>query len=136
MINLVWGAPCSGKSYLVQNNFNWGDIVVDLDRLFSAISFLPVHEQPNNLLPFVLDAKEFLIQKIRAANPVGIAAWIISGCPKRRDRERFKDMGFNLIFVESSMNTCRVNLRKDPLRTKFVQQYDAVIEKWFKDYEA
>ena len=43
MVYLIYGSPCSGKSTYVRKHFKDGDIVCDVDRLYSAISYNDEH---------------------------------------------------------------------------------------------
>ena len=44
MVYLVYGSPCSGKSTHVKEHFRCGDIVCDIDRLYSAVCFNEEHQ--------------------------------------------------------------------------------------------
>ncbi len=43
MVYLIYGSPCSGKSTYVQKRLRAGDIVCDVDRLYSAVSHNKEH---------------------------------------------------------------------------------------------
>jgi len=42
-INVVYGAPCSGKATFVDKHFRHGDLIWDLDVILSAMSNTPLH---------------------------------------------------------------------------------------------
>ena len=44
MVYLICGSPCSGKSTYVKEHFKTGDIVCDVDRLYSALCYNEEHQ--------------------------------------------------------------------------------------------
>lgn len=44
MVFLIYGSPCSGKSTYVKEHKKDGDIVCDVDRLYSALSYNEEHQ--------------------------------------------------------------------------------------------
>ena len=68
MVCLVCGSPCSGKSTYVKEHFKAGDIVCDVDRLYSALCYNEEHQTElyaqetasalyDNLLDLIRDRK-------------------------------------------------------------------------------
>lgn len=51
---IVYGPPCSGKTTYVLENKGVNDIVVDMDRLYEAITLLPRYHKPDRLKANVL----------------------------------------------------------------------------------
>lgn len=57
-IEVIMGYPASGKSTYVESVFEYGDIVLDLDRIITAISFREHHDRTGNILPTVQIAND------------------------------------------------------------------------------
>ena len=45
MVYLIYGSPCSGKTTYVKEHFKTGDIVCDVDKLYSALCFNEEHTE-------------------------------------------------------------------------------------------
>lgn len=54
-----------------------GDLVVDFDALYSALSFLPWGEKPRELMPFVASARDAVYQRLKRTSDIE-RAWIIT----------------------------------------------------------
>ena len=52
--HIVWGPPMSGKSSYVKQRAWSGDMIIDMDSLYEAISGLPRYDKPNTLLTHVI----------------------------------------------------------------------------------
>ena len=131
MITIVCGPPGAGKTTFVKDHVLWGDLVVDFDKLFSALSFLPEHEKPGNLFPFVCAARDAIYREIERGDIS--RAWVICGGAKRWDRERF--LGARIILLKKTVSECLRNLMNDPLRKDKVSLYRPMVEKWWAEYE-
>jgi predicted kinase len=129
---VVCGPPGSGKSTYVRNAAAWGDLVIDFDRIYSALSGLPEHEKPGNLFDYVDAVRQALYRKLDGSVDNG-KAWVVMGGARKRDRERFP--GAQIILLKKSVGECLRNLMKDPARRERLEEYRPMIEKWWKQYE-
>lgn len=75
----VYGAPCSGKSTFVRNNMQAGDLVLDIDRLWSALSGQPEYIKPNALKPIVFNSRNAIIDSIKTRAGSWQQAFVIEG---------------------------------------------------------
>ena len=62
-----------GKTTWVRKHMHRGDLVMDMDYLFEALSFLPHKDKPDELLPFVCEARDAVIQRLLRPSNVGRA---------------------------------------------------------------
>lgn len=131
MITLVCGPPGSGKTSYVKDHMRWGDLVIDFDYLYSALSFLPTREKPDQLYPYVECARKALYKKIMYGCPVDV--WVIMGGARARDREQFPDA--KIILLKKSVSECLRNIMKDPERSGEIERYRPMIEKWYRQYD-
>jgi predicted kinase len=78
---VVCGPPGSGKSTFVKERMKRGDLLVDMDELYRALSGLELRDKPDCLLPFVAEARDALIARIpRGARGVR-RAWVVTSSP-------------------------------------------------------
>lgn len=132
---VVYGPPMSGKTTLVKQNMKHGDIVVDMDKLYEAISFLPSYNKPDNLFSNVIGVQNLLIDNIKTRYGKWNNAWIVGGYADKYKRDRLaNNLGAELIYCEVSKEECinRLNLDKD--RQYRITEWKQYIEKWFNDY--
>lgn len=134
MITVVCGPPGSGKTTYVKKQMRWGDLIVDLDTILAAISGLDVYEKPETLLSLSLDVKDFLIERSRRGPFAN--AWIISGAPKIRERDKYRfQLNAKIVVLETSYFECWRRIANDPRRKQKAQQWEPLIKKWWDNYE-
>lgn len=134
-VYLVYGPPLAGKKEYVQQQMMRGDIVVDMDRLFEAISFQSFHDKPDNLLSNVMGVHNLLLDNIKTRMGKWGNAWVIGGYPERFKRERTADqLGAELVFLEASKEQCIAALEADPSLSNARQEWEGYIVKWFERY--
>lgn len=56
MTTLIYGPPCGGKSTLVHELHQRGDLVLDFDKIHSALSGLDPYDHHNDITTFVVEA--------------------------------------------------------------------------------
>lgn len=131
-IYVVYGAPLSGKSTFVKNNMLKGDIVVDLDLIWQAISNQELYIKPHTLNPFVYKIRDLLIEGIKYGLGKWKNAYIIGCYPYSSQRERLvNELNAEEILIESTLDECINRLNNDESkRNKEVWKEE--IEKWFE----
>ena len=91
-----------------------GDLVVDMDRLYSAASMLPYYDKPENLLSNVIGIRNALIDNIKTRYGKWNNAFIIGGYPDKYKREKLaEDLGAEIIFCDVSKAECLKRLDID-----------------------
>ena len=132
---IVYGSPLSGKSTYVRENMEPGDLVVDLDAIRSAISFSPLYQTPSPLNKTAFALRDFLYDQIRIRAGDWNTAWVISGLPRKDERERLAArLGASLILVEAPKEDCHKRLL-DADDGRYPEWAD-YIDQWYKDYRA
>ncbi|TCJ05053.1 HNH endonuclease signature motif containing protein [Cytobacillus praedii] len=132
---LVYGPPMSGKSTFVKENIRRGDIVIDMDQLYSAVSMLPYYDKPDNLFSNVMGIHNQLIDNIKTRFGKWNNAWIIGGYADRYKRNRLADdLGAELIFCDISKEECLRRLEVDEDRKYRKDEWKKYIDKWFATY--
>jgi predicted kinase len=136
-VYIVFGAPLSGKHTLVQQRVSRGDIIIDMDRLYAAVSGLPSYDKPDGLLSNVRGIYNLLLDNIKTRYGKWNSAWIIGGYADRHKREKLaEDLGAELIFCNVSKEECLQRLAIDEARRYRKDEWQCYIEKWFDEYIA
>lgn len=136
-VYIVYGSPMSGKSTFVKQHMNRGDIVVDMDRLYHAVSMLPTYDKPDNLLSNVRGIHNQLIDNIKTRYGKWNSAWVIGGYADKYKREKLaNDLGAELVYCECSKEECLRRLELDEDRKYRKDEWKQYIYKWFERYTA
>lgn len=132
----VYGAPCSGKSTFVRENMQAGDLVLDIDRLWSALSGQPEYIKPNEIKSVVFNARNAVIDSIRTRAGNWQQAFVIEGGALIGDRMRRIDaLGAEDIFIDTPREECLQRLANDESRQAVQAQWVEYIDRWFADYQ-
>lgn len=135
-VYIVYGAPCSGKKTYVKEHMKEGDLVVEMDLLFNALSMQGMYNNPDDLKFNVFGIRDKLIDNIKTRYGKYDTAWIIGGYPRKSERERLrKKLGAELIFIDISKEECIERLKncKD-YRANNINKFKSYIEKWFEEF--
>ena len=135
-VYIVYGAPCSGKTSFVIANKERNDIVIDMDRLYEAVTLLPRYDKPDVLKFNILSIRNTIIDNIKTRYGQFNNAWIIGGYPEAYTRERLvKELGAIPIFIEATKEECiqRLSMTEDIRRDNFIS-WKKYIDDWFEKY--
>jgi predicted kinase len=135
-VKIVCGAPGSGKTTWVKNNMKPGDLVMDQDALYAALSFQPVHSNPSNLLPIVLSMRYSLFNIVeKNYKAVFDTFWIITSGASVETREQFEDRYQATIFVLlTPAEECIRRITTDEIRNKNMDFWSDLVNQWWKNY--
>lgn len=134
-VYLVYGPPLSGKETFVRQNIKRGDIVVDIDKLYAAVSLLPEYDKPDNLFSNVIGVQNYLLDNIKTRLGKWNNAWIIGGYADRYKRNRLADdLGAELIFCNVSKEECLRRLELEESLQYRKDEWAGYINKWFESY--
>ena len=87
-VYLVYGCPLSGKTEYVLNNMMPGDLLIDIDRLWAAVSGKKFFEKYNTLNSIVFGLRNYLFECVQFRRGKWQNAYIIGGFPMISERER------------------------------------------------
>lgn len=134
-VYIVYGPPLSGKTTFVKQNMRRGDIVVDMDSLFEAVSFQSAYDKPNNILQNVRCIHDLLIDNIKTRYGKWWNAWIIGGYADKHKREQLANaVGAELVFCDISKDECITRLEQDEGRKYCKSEWIKYIDMWFDRY--
>lgn len=131
---IVYGAPCSGKTTYVKENATADDLVLDIDRLWSAVraESCGAYDKPDAVKSAVFAARDAILEGIRTRCGKWVNAYVIGGYPMQGERERMQDkLGADkLIHIDTGKETCLIRAEmKSPEWKNFV-------EDWFEKFSA
>lgn len=136
-VYIVFGPPMAGKAAYVSERVQRGDLVVDMDRLYQAVSMLPYYDKPDSLLSNVRGLHSLLIDNVKTRYGKWSNAWIIGGYQDKYRREKMaNDLGAGLVFCDVSKDECLRRLGVDVDRQCRKDEWGGYIEKWFDQYTA
>ena len=128
---IVHGAPLSGKSTFVREHKSDRDIVVDIDRLWQAITMEPMYIKNNYLKTNIFEVRNNLIDQIRMRQGKWQTAWVIGSYPRSGERERLADrLGAELIHIDTTQAECMERLAK----TDRPAEWAGYIESYFDSF--
>lgn len=134
-VYLVYGAPLSGKRTWVRENASEGDLIVDIDSIWEAISGQPRYIKPNRLKAVTFKVRDTLLEVVRYRLGKWKAAYVIGGFPMAVERERIaKELGAEEIYIDTSKAECLRRLEEDEARD--TEEWTKYINDWFETYEA
>ncbi len=131
-VYIVWGSPLSGKTTTVREIMRYGDIVLDMDALWQAVTFQPEYIKPDNVRYNVFALRDNLMEQIKMRHGQWYDAYIIGGYPDKYERQRLcNTLGAEEIYCESTKAEC---LERRAKSGKPVV-WDDYINEWWDVYE-
>lgn len=125
-IYIVYGSPCSGKTTFVNDRALKDDLIIDIDRIYSAIN----NERSNRLYDNVMQVYRGLVDMVRTRNGRWVNAWIIRGFPLKAERERLAEtLDAELIYIDTDKETC---LQRAYERA---EGYDKFVLDWWQRFQ-
>lgn len=136
-ITLVCGPPRAGKNTYVTGNMRKGDLVLDLDAIWAALSLTPSHEAPESNFVFACEARDAIYARIAQGSPQpGHRGWIISQAPTSRQRHDLSEKvgATRIVIIATPEAECirRLSSSNDPRPHGEMQQ---AIQRWWSEYE-
>ena len=130
-VYVVYGAPLSGTKKYVREVSRPGDLIVDIDKLYEAVSGQPLYVKPDNLRFNVFRIYDTLIDNIKTRYGKWCDAYIIGGYALKSDRERLQQLlNAELIYCEATKEECYSKVSELNLNDNWYKY----IDKWFDSY--
>lgn len=122
-VYVVWGSPCAGKSKYVMDSAGKGDLIIDIDRLYQAMS---TGEDRTGIKSNVLSVYRTLVDMVRTRNGRWRTAWIVRTLPLNIDRESLlrEIGGAEMIHIDTDHDTCLLEAKaRGGQWVEWVEQY-------------
>lgn len=133
-VYLVYGSPLSGKTTWVNQVRNDGDLMVDMDSIWQAVSGCDRYVKPGALNACVFGVRDYLLECVRYRRGKWRNAYVIGGYPLISERERLcKELRAREVFIDTSKDECLRRLEHcDDGRN--VEEWQAFIDEWWRRY--
>ena len=133
-VYIVYGPPCSGKTTYVKEAALEGDLIIDLDSIWQAVSGCDRYVKPGRLNAIVFSVRDCLLDSVKYRRGRWNNAYIIGGYPLSSERERLiKELGAREVFIDTSKEDCIANLKADTARAS--EEWLQYIEDWFRKHQ-
>ncbi len=113
-----------------------GDLIVDVDRLFEALSGLEIYDTPDELLPFVLEARNAAIRRLTRRHKVK-RAWIVTCGAKSSERQTLRrNLRAEVVILAVSEAECVRRIKADVRRKGNHAMWEKLVREWWAEYRA
>lgn len=130
---IVYGSPLSGKTSYVREVSEVGDLIVDLDSIWMAVSGCDRYVKPNRLKSVVFSVRDNLLESVRYRRGKWLNAYVIGGYPYKAERERLASMlGAREVYIDTAKEECINRLMTSEDRDK--SEWLKYIDEWFLQY--
>lgn len=134
-IFIVYGPPLAGKSTYVKGVRDEGDLVIDLDNIWQAISDCDRYVKPGRLKPIVFKLRDTLLDSVKYRLGTWNNCYIIGGYPLISERERLlKELGAREVFIDVPKEECLARLQGADGRD--IEAWTKYINEWFDKFTA
>ena len=126
-VYLVYGSPCAGKTTWVLDTMGHEDIIIDLDRLWDAVS---PNVKPDRLKRNVFGLRDCLLDQIKTRLGKWRNAYIVGGYPLLMERKRLCTMlGAESVYIDCDKNLC---LERAKMKSA---EYSQFVLDWWERYQ-
>ena len=127
MINVVIGAPCSGKSTHINKISNEGDVLIDYDKIAMSIGASASHESKDSIREVALAMRFRAIDKI--LNGVEADSYIIHTSPSDELMEKYVNANAFFTMLSTTEQECKERAEADNRPDGTTE----AIEKWYRN---
>lgn len=131
MTYVIYGPPGSGKTTYAKQNMSAGDIVIDFDALYSALTFQPTREHEASTFDRVENLRRYLIRTIPDFPEIR-HTWVIFCAPTEKERKELSALGAQFVLMKTDEREC---VRRCVARGGDYVFWKRVVQKWFKENE-
>lgn len=133
---LIVGSPCSGKSSWVKDVATKDDLILDVDRLWEAISINPIHVKSNRLTPIALALRKTMLDQITMRSGTWVNCYVLTTEPYSEQRRQMCiQLGVSReIHMETTENECMQRLEENA-NGRDKELYKKLIKKFYSRYQ-
>lgn len=128
MVYLIYGCPCSGKSTYIKEHMSRGDVVCDIDLIYSAISADDEHDAELYVHAVAQRVTESLLDIIRDRAGIKKDVYVVSLANTKEKLEKAKERinADECIFIDTPYETCMERAKERPF------YFQWLIQEWFQ----
>lgn len=128
---LVYGPPLAGKSTYVSSVMDPGDLIIEIDRIWTCISGMAPEQKPKRLNAVAFKLRDTLLDAARYRIGYWNNCYIVGGYPLISERERLcKELGAREIYIDTDRDTCLARLSTASNLDQ--EAYKKYIDDWFR----
>jgi len=134
-VTALCGPPGAGKTRYVALHKGPGDVVVDFDLLFQALTMLPLFERDPGAFDAACRTREFLRGYLERSRKFR-RGWMILLGARHRERDDLHRSGFRVLLLDPGRATCERRLRDDARRSDgLAKRHLSLLDDWYSQYE-
>jgi hypothetical protein len=135
-LTFLVGPPAAGKTTYARERMTRGDVLVDLDALFVALTGLPLYDRPDAVMPIACEARDAVLYRLCRPSAVR-HAYVISSAPTLRERQRLQAIAphARLVVLDVDAETCIGRLRADDRRRGHLPYWVDAVRGWWSQAE-
>lgn len=128
MVYLIYGSPCSGKTTYIKEHLKDGDIVCDVDRLYSSVSLNEEHQTELYAQEVASKLYTEMLNIIRDREGNWKNAYVVSvaNTSERVKKESERIKADETIFIDTPYEVCIERAKDRPFYFPFL------IQEWFE----
>lgn len=128
MVYLVYGSPCSGKTTYIKEHIKNGDIVCDVDRIYSALCFNEEHQTELYAQEVASKLNDTLLDIIRDREGHWKNAYVVSlaNTKEKLDKAIERVKADEAIYIDTPFEVCIGRAKERPF------YFQWIIEEWFE----
>ena len=125
-VYIVYGSPCAGKSTYVDGVALKDDLIIDIDRIYSAVN----NARSNRLYDNVMQVYRGLVDMVRTRNGRWVNAFIVRTFPLKGERERLaSSLGAELVYIDTPEEVCMERALSR------AEGYDRIVSDWWRKFQ-
>lgn len=134
-VYIVWGSPLSGKNTYVESVAKYGDLILDIDNLWQAVSGRGRYEKPNRIKDNVFALRDQMLSMIAQRRGYWQTAYVIGGYALPVERERLAErLSAECIHIDTSRAECMARLARCTDGRK-KSEWEKYITDWWETFE-
>ncbi len=102
-------------------------------RAVSKLSNQPMYSKPQDILPFVVEARDAVIERLRTRSNVR-HAWLIAMAPRKQERRAYEEDGAEIVVMATPAEECLRRIAAAPGRENW-HDWETLVNDWWASYE-
>ena len=131
-VYLVYGPPLAGKTSYVKGVMQYGDMIIDIDRIWECITGINhLDGKPDGFKRNVFAVRDLLYEQVKYKVGFFKNCYIVGGFPLIGERERMaQELNAEVLYIDTDKSTCMA--RTEMIENKEVKSnYIKYIDSWF-----